>query len=154
MAVDLAVDGREALALAQAGPYDLVLMDMQMPHMDGLEATRAIRLLPGWADIPILALTANAFAADRRACQAAGMNDFIAKPMNMTALHQTLLKWLSGRPSRSAVKTPWESKLFSAACRPTGPETARCRLPLPRARPLNRQPRRFRCGNRPAAYGL
>ena len=112
LAVDLAVDGRQALALAQAGPYDLVLMDMQMPHMDGLEATRAIRRLPGWADIPILALTANAFDADRRACMAAGMNDFIAKPMDASALHQTLLKWLSGRPGRLPALPP-------AAPRPT-----------------------------------
>ena len=99
LAVDLASDGRKAVALAQAGHYDLVLMDMQMPHMDGIEATRAIRQLPGWADIPIIALTANAFDADRRACQAAGMNDFIAKPMDASTLYQALRKWLSARPS-------------------------------------------------------
>ncbi len=102
LAVDLAVDGRQALELAQAGAYDLVLMDLQMPNMDGLEATRAIRQLPGWSDIPILALTANAFDTDRRACQAAGMNDFITKPMDASTLHQTLLKWLSRRPKQSS----------------------------------------------------
>ena len=92
--VDTAADGREALTLAQAGGYDLVLMDMQMPDMGGLEATRAIRTLPGWQDCPIVALTANAFDEDRRACADAGMNDFITKPMDVEALYVCLLRWL------------------------------------------------------------
>ncbi len=92
--VDTAVNGLQAVERAKAAHYDLVLMDMQMPQMDGLQATRALRALPGWARTPILALTANAFDDDRRACIEAGMTDFISKPFEPDRLYAVMLRWL------------------------------------------------------------
>ncbi|MCG6868096.1 MAG: PAS domain S-box protein, partial [Gammaproteobacteria bacterium] len=82
MEVDTAENGREAVEMVRAGEYDLVLMDVQMPEMDGLEATQLIRTMDNRGAIPVLAMTANIFEDDRRACSEAGMNDFIAKPVN------------------------------------------------------------------------
>ncbi|HPU80140.1 PAS domain S-box protein [Accumulibacter sp.] len=92
--VVVAANGRIALEKAVAERLDLILMDMQMPEMDGIEATRAIRRLPAHAATPILALTANAFAEDRRACLVAGMNDVLTKPVDPAQFYEALARWL------------------------------------------------------------
>jgi PAS domain S-box-containing protein len=90
----VANNGLEALELARTGSYALILMDMQMQVMNGVEATRAIRQLPGMSAIPILAMTASAFGEDRDVCLAAGMDDHIGKPVDPDPLYETLLRWL------------------------------------------------------------
>ena len=102
-AVDIAEDGIQAVEKAGQQHYDLILMDVQMPRMNGLDATRAIRQLPAHAQTPILAMTANAFEEDRRNCLAAGMNDHIGKPVAPDRLFAALQRWL---PQREGGKMP------------------------------------------------
>mgnify|MGYP001765032201 CR=1 FL=1 len=97
LSVDLAIDGEQAVAMAKATSYPLMLLDVQMPKMTGIEATRAIREIPAHADTPIIALTANAFDEDRQACLEAGMSDHISKPVAPDTLRRVLLNWLSGK---------------------------------------------------------
>jgi PAS domain S-box-containing protein len=97
MVVDLAVDGAEAVKMVRQTDYDVVLMDMQMPVMDGLTATREIRKDPRFNALPIIAMTANAMSSDRELCIEAGMNDYVAKPIDPEALVAALLKWIKPR---------------------------------------------------------
>ncbi|MDE2369055.1 MAG: PAS domain S-box protein [Burkholderiales bacterium] len=92
--LDVAEDGEQAVALARDHAYDLILMDMQMPRLDGLAATRRIRAEQGRAAPPIVALTANAFAEDKARCLDAGMCDFVTKPVVSEVLFAVLMKWL------------------------------------------------------------
>ena len=92
--VDMAEDGKDALTKIQQAYYDIVLMDMQMPELDGLHATRELRTRLGLENLVIIAMTANAFDDDRVRCTAAGMNDFIAKPFKPESLFEKLVQWL------------------------------------------------------------
>lgn len=93
--VDTATDGAEAVRAAAARHYDLILMDLQMPQMDGLEATAAVRRLPGYDHVPILALTANYSDEIRQQCQQHGMQDFLSKPVTPPALWSAVSRWLN-----------------------------------------------------------
>jgi CheY-like chemotaxis protein len=89
--VHLVANGELAVEAVRRGDYDLVLMDLQMPGMDGMEATQAIRALDGpRSTLPIIAMTANAFEEDRQACLAAGMDDYVAKPIDLEQLARAI----------------------------------------------------------------
>jgi len=105
--LDTANNGEEAVKLAKENDYSLILMDMQMPIMNGIDATLAIRKLPACQTIPILAMTANAFIEDRERCLASGMNDFIAKPADPEVVFRMVYQWLGdndGMPQPASEK--------------------------------------------------
>ncbi|WP_052162231.1 hybrid sensor histidine kinase/response regulator [Aquabacterium sp. NJ1] len=99
-----AKNGAEAVALVQQQPFDLVLMDMHMPEMDGLQATRLIRQMPDQRDLPIVAMTASVLQEEKDACMAAGMNGHLSKPVDTQALYMALLKWFKMRRAGQALQ--------------------------------------------------
>ncbi|MDB5849648.1 MAG: sensor hybrid histidine kinase [Rhodoferax sp.] len=105
LVVEVAVNGARAVELGLSRRYDLVLMDVQMPMMDGLDATRALRASAG-KSLPIIAMTANAFLEDRAMCLAAGMNDHVAKPVSPATMYATLLRWLPMHGETTDVARP------------------------------------------------
>jgi PAS domain S-box-containing protein len=111
LTVDTAEDGLHALGKVRENSYAAILMDMQMPNLDGVEATQKIRELPGCRETPIMAMTANAFVEDKARCLEAGMNDFIVKPFNPDGLYSILLKWLERRSNDSNDRRDWNNRI-------------------------------------------
>lgn len=117
LAIETAENGQVAVRMVAEREYDLVLMDMQMPVMDGLAATRAIRSKPQFRSLPIIAMTANVMESDREKCTEAGMNDHLAKPIDPDALFAALLRWIKPRAELAA-----NSPTQTAATTPRSPE--------------------------------
>jgi len=118
--VDVAVNGREAVDMAPLAFYDVALMDVQMPVMDGLAAARAIRALPGAADLPIVALTAHALAEDRQRCLDAGMNDYLTKPLDVDRLLHVLGRWIAGAAKAAGERLAVASAASAASADASG----------------------------------
>ncbi len=142
LVVDIAANGQEALAALDEHAYDLVFMDMHMPVMDGISATRAIREHARWASLPVIAMTANVLPEDRALCLQAGMNGFVAKPVEADALRAAVRQWLPAiLPVEEAVR-PAPAPVAS------DPRLA----PLQRIAGLDPRTGLRRCGHKPALY--
>ena len=112
-----AANGQEALDWLEREHFDLVLMDCQMPVMDGYAATRALRKQPQWRDLPVIAMTANARVGDREKVLAAGMNDHIPKPIKVEELFATLARWIRKAPGKPAAKPLLDTRAALAGMR-------------------------------------
>ncbi len=131
---DLAVNGQKAVEMVNEQIYDLILMDMQMPVMDGLTATRAIRQSEQGRTLPILAMTANAFGEDRQRCLDAGMNDHVAKPVDPSNLFAMLIKWLPA--AQAALPNPLKPPVSQIA---PAKSPAQSTAPSPTRQPLQEE---------------
>ena len=121
LAIATAENGQVAVQMVAEHEYDLVLMDVQMPVMDGLAATRAIRLKPQFRSLPIIAMTANVMESDREKCSEAGMNDHLAKPIDPEALFAALLRWIKPRTELTAQASPQTATTTAPSPEPGGP---------------------------------
>lgn len=132
LAVTLAGNGREALDRLATSPagYDAVLLDCQMPVMDGYETTRQIRRNPAWRELPVIALTASAMLGDRERILAAGMNDHLPKPLNVERLFETLARWLAPAGPEAVADTATEASEMATAAATTARATAEAASPL------------------------
>jgi two-component system sensor histidine kinase/response regulator len=126
LVVDVADNGEVALAMVDRQPYDLVFMDMQMPVMDGVTATQALRRMERFQHLPVVAMTANAMEADRQKCLAAGMNDFLVKPIDPEDMWSILMRWVRPQAAPAAGATPPApvSAVAPMAAAPRGPAAA------------------------------
>jgi len=144
MQVEIAEDGRQGLAAATGGSFDLVLMDIHMPEMDGLEATRRIRRIKELAGLPIVAMTANAMAGDREKSLAAGMNDHINKPVDQDVLYRALKQWIPARPGAQTPPPPGPVS--------SGKTEPRVEIELPPLPGINQEEALKRLGNKQTLF--
>jgi signal transduction histidine kinase/DNA-binding response OmpR family regulator/HPt (histidine-containing phosphotransfer) domain-containing protein/HAMP domain-containing protein len=131
LAIDQAENGSQAMQMVTSKDYDLVFMDMQMPVMDGIAATKSIRSNPRYKSLPIIAMTANAMDRDREACLAAGMNDHLAKPIDPEKLFATLLHWIPPRAAAASASAAVPSSAVPSSAASSKPSPATDPLVIP-----------------------